>query len=197
MTSRRASPGFSLVELMIALGLFTAIAASLLAFQGMVLGSRNRSLGQTTLGNHVTIIRRAFAAAVESSSYVARPGPGASSPALTALSNCADDGVTPLAAGLPATFSHLCVDAAGQNIYLYQGAAPAPAIVCGADPGAGVTRTAVAGGEAFAVTTINFNRPLDTTLVQLDLLMGLDVSGAHSEKSMSIQAALNHAQASN
>ncbi|MDD5656972.1 MAG: prepilin-type N-terminal cleavage/methylation domain-containing protein [Elusimicrobia bacterium] len=191
---RSPRPGFALVELLIAMALFAIIAVGLLSFQSMVLGGHSRALNSSALGNSVTAIRRAFTVALQEASYVSLPSAGSSAPAFTALSNCEDDGATPLAAG-PAGFSHICLDAAGKNIFIYRGAAPVPAIVCGQDPGAGVTRALVAGGRGLRVNTIRFNRP-SSVLVQLDL--GLETVPAAAglppaRKDLQLQGVISHA----
>ncbi|MDD5656969.1 MAG: hypothetical protein PHF00_06910 [Elusimicrobia bacterium] len=187
--------GFALAELVIAAGLFSMVAAGLLAFQSMVLGGRGRTLAVSALGNNVTMVRRAFAATLRGSSYVAQPGAGAVSAVLTVLSNCADDGVSPLAAG-PIAFAHICAESGGEKIYLYQGQAPVPEIRCGEEGGADVARTLVAGGGGFSVRTIGFSRPSDNpALVRLDLQLALEAAGLREERSLALQGGVNRAMA--
>jgi hypothetical protein len=78
------------------------------------------------------------------------------------VSNLGANGGTPLVGAL-AQYSYLCLDAAGQNIYLYQGqglpASWSPPSPCGASlPGA--TLMLLAGGSGFQ-NTLQFYRPYE------------------------------------
>ena len=188
MMRRPSQPGFTLLELLVAVALFGVMAAGLASFNGMVFGDQYRKFADLTVANGATLVRRAFDSAMGSATYIQDPSTGAATGYLTAWANLDADGSTPLVAGAPVQFSHLCLDADHQQIYLYQGSYPKPDFSCGDSP-ASVTRMPLAGGPGSQSASLAFYRP-GGNLVQMTCGMTLtDHRGQVHSANVQTQAA--------
>jgi hypothetical protein len=178
--------------LIIAVGLFALVMAGVAAMTGTVVRAQTRLLGGAVLGNAATLARRASAVALESATFVATPGPGEISAALTAWSNLEDDGLTTMVPGVPARYAHECVSADGSFLHLYTGTAPLPAIVCG-DEAPGARHLVVAGGPRFSISA-RFYRPEENAdLVQTDIALAMTKDGVESDAAVRTEAVIRHA----
>jgi prepilin-type N-terminal cleavage/methylation domain-containing protein len=180
MTTRACEAGFTLTELLIAVVLFAVMVAGLSGIYGMVLRDQYRKFADLMVANGATLVRRAFDSSMGCATFIQDPASGASTDYLTAWTNLDADGSTPLVAGEPVQFSQICLDGAGQQVYLYQGSFPKPDFSCGDSP-AGVARTPLAGGPGFQSAGLAFYRP-EPDLVQMTCAVALtDRQGqAHS-----------------
>jgi prepilin-type N-terminal cleavage/methylation domain-containing protein len=186
----RQRPGFTLAELLVAVALFSVMAAGLSAIYGMVFRDQYRKVADMTAANGATTVRRAFAAAMAAATYLQDPASGAAADTLTVWANLDADGATALVDGLPVRFSQLCLDAAAQQVYLYEGAPPKPDFSCGDSP-EGVTRTALAGGQGFESVSLAFYRP-EPNLVQMTCAAVVaDAGGARHPALVQTQAVAN------
>jgi prepilin-type N-terminal cleavage/methylation domain-containing protein len=190
MMPRSGRPGFSLVELMVAIALFAVVAGALAGFYGMVFGNQYRRFADLTVANGETLVRRAFDTAMGSATYLQSPSSGTAAATLTAWTNLDADGRTPLVTGAPVQFSTLCLDGAGQQIYLYQGSFPKPDFSCG-ESTATVTRMLLAGGPGFQNTSLVFYRA-QPNLVQMTCGITLtDPRGLDHSATLQTQAVAN------
>lgn len=194
MSPRRAGRnGFTLLELLIAVALFGVVMSGVAAMTATAVRGQVRLLGAAVLDNAATLERRALATTLQSATFVELPGPGEISSALTAWTNRADDGVTPLVAGLPVRFAHQCVAADGESLHLYTGTAPMPAIVCG-EEASGAAHAVIASGPLFQVTA-RFYRPDEAPdLVQADVALTLTKDGVVHASNVQTQVVIRHAK---
>ena len=115
MMKRSCQPGFTLLELLVAVALFGVMAVGLASFNGMVFGDQYRKFADLTVANGATLVRRAFDSAMGSATYIQDPSTGAATGYLTAWANLDADGSTPLVAGAQVQFSH-CQLALGVHV---------------------------------------------------------------------------------
>ncbi|MCX5795197.1 MAG: prepilin-type N-terminal cleavage/methylation domain-containing protein [Elusimicrobia bacterium] len=187
MRSRFSRSGFTLTELLVAVALFTVMVGGLAAFYGMVFSNQYRRFADLTVANGATMVRRAFDSAMGSATFIQDPSAGAATDYLTVWSNLDGDGRTPLVAGAPVQFSHLCLDDAAQRIYIYKGSFPKPAFSCGDSPAA-VARMPLAGGPGFRSAGLAFYRP-EPDLVQMTCGINLtDRQGLEHPAEVQMQA---------
>ena len=162
MIPRPRRSGFTLVELLVAVAIFGVMVMGLSYFYSMVFGRQYSQFADLAAANGATLARRAFDSAMGSATYIQAPSIGAAATSLTVWSNFDVDSGAPLVAGSP-QFSYLCLDSAGQNVYLYQGsgtpASWSPPTSCGTSI-SNVTPTLLAGGSGFA-NTLQFYRPYE------------------------------------
>jgi prepilin-type N-terminal cleavage/methylation domain-containing protein len=180
--------GFSLTELVIAIGLFSVIMAGIGSFMGNVVRGQARLMTDNILDNAATVGRRSVLVALQSATCVLQPAAGGVSTELTALSNAQDDGVTPLSPAAPVRFTHLCV--AANALHLYTGSGAAPAVVCG-EPGPGHVQ--LAGGAGFRMTASFSRVGRALNEVQADLDLSLDKAGSSRSVAVQEKVVIRHA----
>jgi len=154
----RRSKGFTLAELLFAMGLFMGILLTLAAINAAAVRNQRLIVARTSVGNHATMIRYSVERVLAEATYILTPSSGAASSDLTVLENVdPSDAERPLVADLPRRFTRLCVDGSGRYLYHYTGRFPVPEFGCGDAP-KDVARQALAGGETFEVA-VTFYRP--------------------------------------
>ena len=189
MSARRAEAAFSLTELLFATLLCSVIAAGLAGITSLAFRGRSRLVTRASTHDSAVLVRRAVSAALDTATYVQLPSAGALSGALTAWDNVDSDGSSPIVAGRPRRFSHLCADAGQERFYLYEGEYPKPAFSCGDSP-EGVERMLVAGGAGMWIIP-RFYRPAgESNLVQFDVGVRADGTAAEADRSASVQGAM-------
>lgn len=168
----RRARGFSLIELMVAILLFSLIAAAMAAIQEMALKRQSGSMDQDAAAGNASALGRVLRRELASISHIQTPtapppGQTRQTPTLTVWENAnpgpgAETG-NPLVAGRPRVFKHFCVQRVANgpptqvrdDFYFYtnrnaSGGAtdvwPMPAISCGGAAPSGGQRIMLAGG---------------------------------------------------
>ncbi len=186
--------GFTLIELVVSVALFSIVMAGIASISMAVLRNQTRLLVASSIDNATTITRHSLTVALQDATYVAAPPPGADAAVLTTWSNLDDDGVTRIVPGLPSRFTHHCLDAGASSLHFYSGSAPMPAIVCGGEY-AGVFHTVLAGGAGYSLAA-RFSRPASSAnLVEADVGLALvRADGSRRDTTVQLKVITRHAK---
>jgi len=171
-SSREA--GFTLTELLIVVFLFSFILIGMGGIYLTAFHGQTRMAGDMMTGQNATMVRQALNRVLDEATYVQTPAVETLTAAMTAWDNVDPDPEAELgeivdvrSSSEDRKCSHLCLDAEGRHLYLYEGfdsPETFKGIRCGDKGPAGFSRTLVAGGDSFTLA-LTFQRPQANVVV--------------------------------
>ena len=144
--SRGTSPeaGFSLAELLVALGLTGMVISSVVGLQATALRHFRITGAKCGLEAQATFAAQSLQASLARSSEVIVPAQGNVANQLTGYVNVDPATLSgPILSGLPAEYFHYCTAGSPAKLYKYTGVIPMAAIACGTG-----SAEIIAGGQA-------------------------------------------------
>lgn len=171
MKPQRAAPaGFTLVELLAVIALFSIVAGAIAGLQTFTLREQSRTLAQSLVQTNAVIIGKTLRDTAAAATFIQTPSSAtASTSDLTFWSNLDPFTLTALDSTRPVGWSHFCLDP-DQRLLFYTGTGAVPTIACG-DPG-----ESLAFGDPGRGLTVSplFNRPDgDSNVLQLSYTVSL------------------------
>lgn len=112
---RRASPGFTLAELLVALALMGVVLMGLTTFQHALLRDKGKMMGEITARNEADFARRMVIRDVSEATTIAFPPTATAANELVGLKNVRSDNLSFQASATPARWTAACAGALGSD----------------------------------------------------------------------------------
>jgi len=193
LLTRRPKGAFTLMELIIALGLSTVLFMTLLSLVKSVTYAQRRESTMRKLSADSIYALELMKGSLRSASVVIRPAKGALSETILGYINVNPADMTgKILSGNPQAYFLYCYDPSAGALYKYSGGYPVPlsftSFTCGNPEQSGQTRELLAGGLELAVVKYLFSRTVAAPNV-INIGYSLSYAGktASGETAVSLQ----------
>lgn len=194
LLTRRMRGAFTLMELILALGLSTVLFVTLLSLVKSVIYAQRRESTMRKLSADSIYALELMKGSIRSASIIVQPAKGALSETVLGYINVNPADMSKMLPGDPQTYFLYCYDPAAGALYKYSGAYPVPlsfsSFSCGNPAQSGQTRELLAGDLESAVVSYSFSRAAAPNIINISYSLSHGGKTAGGETAVSVQQSI-------